>query len=158
MPDEMHGSFDYMVNGAAHNGPLFLKTVQDRCNAQDLGIKLAPKAAGKGRTVMHGEVVMGRAFRGRVPFHFQVFADRKGPLLHVGYQLTTTDTPAGYGYRGRMGEAMYVGQQRVIADPDTQRQLSGMIQAFHLVVFDPTLRQLVESVGGNIPSNGFMGA
>ena len=152
---EMHDHFDYMVPNAATKGGLFLSTVRDRCNSAGLGLTLAPKNAGKERVVMRGEIVLGNAWKGKVPFYLEVFADAQGPLLQVGYQLSTKDTPS---YLGSLSDSMFIAQRKVISDPSTQRQLSGTIQAFHLTVFEPTLTQLVQAVGGAVPARGFLGA
>jgi hypothetical protein len=156
---EIQDSFDQVVPGAAGHSDTFLGVVQRRCSEAGLGLELRPMKADRrsDRVVMRGSVTFGNAWKGTRPYTLEVYADPIGPSLQVGYQLTTSEI-GGMLAQTNFGSRLDYKQSKIHNDPNTQRQLSGILQSFHQLVFLPTLQDLVDAIGVSRPSGGFLGA
>jgi hypothetical protein len=155
---EVEDSFDQFVPGAAVHSDKFLGVVQQRCNTAGLGITLGPAKTSRknDRVVMRGVITFGNAWRAK-GYTLEVYADPRGDALQVGYQLTTEEL-GGFLANTEYGARVQQGQTRIHNDPNTLRQLNGILQGFHQMVFLPTLQDLVNALGAPRPSGGFLGA
>jgi hypothetical protein len=156
---EVQDSFDQVVPGAAGHSNTFLGVVQQRCGEVGLGLDLVPIRVDRrqDRVVMRGSVTFGNAWKGKRPYLLDVYADPIGPSLQVGWQLTTEEI-GGMLAGTTLGSRLDYKQTLIHNDPNTQRQLNGILQSFHQMVFLPTLQDLVDAIGVSRPSGGFLGA
>ena len=142
---EVQDSFDQVVPGAAEHSNTFLGVVQQRSSEAGLGLDLVPVRVDRrqDRVVMRGGITFGNAWKGKRPYLLDVYADPIGPSLQVGWQLTTEEV-GGMLAGTSLGMQLSYKQALIHNDPNTQRQLNGILQSFHLMVFLPTLENLVE--------------
>ena len=158
---EVQESENQFIAGAAARQNDFLGVIMKRCNAAGLGVTLAPVQLGRkqgNRTVMRGSIVFGNAWKGKRPYILEVYADPSGSNLQVGFQLTTEEM-GGIMANTNFGARVANTQTKIHNDPNTQRQLSGVLQGFYQMVFMPTVQDLIDAVGAaGRQSNGFLGA
>ena len=159
MAQELETDFSQVVPGAADMRDDFLGEVLKRTNAAGLGIQLAVAKPKKrdDRYVLRGTLAIGN-WRGKDPYTLEVYADPLGNMLQTGWQLSSFAV-GGVAGGSTFGQFHSLQKARRQANPDVQRQLSGIVQGFHQGVFLPTLQLLVDamgSVGGQ--SGGFLGA
>jgi hypothetical protein len=158
MGKELEDQYDQIIPGAAGKAGAFLGVLQKRCEEQGLGINLQPTKRGfrDQSVVLRGAIKAGRGNT----LELEVFADAMGNNLHVGYQLSR---PVAGGSAlsnvGIFGE-MNAMARRGAGNAGNVRAQSGMMQAFHGMVFLPVLEQLTEAVqqSQSPPKNGFLGA
>jgi hypothetical protein len=156
---ELQESFDQVVPGAAGHADTFLGVIQRRCHEAGLGLELMPVRVDRrqDRVVMRGSITFGNAWKGKRPYLFDVYADEVGPALQVGWQLSTDEFGGVLG-NTNMGYMVRNAQATVANDPNTIRQLTGILQAFQQMVFLPTLQDLIDATDVQRPANGFLGA
>lgn len=164
---EVQDNFDQVVPNAAAHSEMFLRVVRDRCNEAGMGLTLTPVRADRktDRVVMRGDVKFGNALKTVRRYTLEVYADPRGAVLQVGWQLNSheMDGPS-LGQRALFG-SMAAGadrwnrkQTRLHNDPNTQRELNGVVQGFHQMVFLPTLQDLMSAVGQGAGGRGFLHA
>ncbi len=155
---ELQESFDQVVPGAANHSDTFLGVIQRRCGEAGLGLELAPVRVDRrhDRVVMRGSISFGN-WRASRDYMLDVYADSLGPSLQVGWQLTTNEVGGILGGT-QLGARLDYTQTKIHNDPNTQRQLNGILQSFHQMVFLPTLQDLVDATGVQRSSEGFLGA
>jgi hypothetical protein len=158
--DLLEGQSEF-IPGAAGYSDKFLDVVQERCDQAGIGIALGLVKVGRKsnqRYVMRGTITFGNAWKGKKPYMLEVYADPAGSNLQVGFQLSTEEIGGvlgGTSY-GIMANNSGV---RIHNDPNTQRQLNGILQGFYQMVFAPTVQDLIDAVGRSRPqTNGFLGA
>lgn len=156
---EVQDSFDEVIPGAAKHADTFLDVIQRRCNKSGIGIELAAAAPDRkqpDRIVMQGSVTFGNAWKGKRPYTLQVYADPVGKMLQVGWQVITSEL-GGVLSNSRMFVDLNNKQAAIHNDPNTIRQLTGILQAFHKSVFLPTLQNVVDAVEVKSRGKGFSG-
>lgn len=160
MQREAQESFDQVVPNAGNKREQFLGEVMKRTNAAGLGIELAvtqPKKR-EDRYVLRGSIVFGNMWKGKRPYMLEVYADPIGNMLQTGWQLTTNEL-GGFLASTNAGARIQEKQAKIAGDPNTIRQLNGVLQAFHQGVFLPVLQLLSDSVAGAAQNTGgFLGA
>ena len=149
-------NFDQVVPGALKHQSVFLGVIQRRCNEAGLGLKLDAVKPDRSadRVVMRGVV------EAKPQFSLEVYSDPIGPALQVGWQLIAPDYSSNVKYTqpGRMAQASKnAALDKLRSDPSTARILSGLTQAFHQMIFLPTLQNLLDACAPP-PTNGFLGA
>lgn len=158
---ELETDFNQVVPGAADKGPQFLGVVQQRCNAESIGLTLHPNKPDRrqDRVVLEGTIqIQVRTFQGKGrPTSIQVFADPIGTSLNVGWQLLSDHTGEGLLSISASGRRSLDRRDRQDTNPDKLRQINAVLSAFHQVVFLPTLQQLADAVRPQ-PASGFFGA
>jgi hypothetical protein len=158
---EVQDSENQFIAGGAAYADKFLGVIQQRCNASGIGITLGPTTRNRKdpRPVMRGNISFGRALTGKRDYMFEVYADPAGPNLQVGYQLMSEEVGGGILGNTDMVRRANARQVRMHNDPNTQRQLSGIIQGFYQMVFVPTVQDLVDAIGATKQqTGGFLGA
>lgn len=161
MHKEVQDSFDQVIPGAVAHADTFLGVIQQRCNGAGIGVSLTPMRTSRKdeRIVMRGDIEFGNAWKGKRSYTVDVYAYPMGQALQVGWQLTSNEVSTNaLGRSTSIGVIAHNTQARIHNDPNTQRQLSGTVQAFHQMVFLPTLQNLIDAVGAPRSSNGFLGA
>lgn len=153
-------SFSYAIMNAADRANDFLGVVRDRCNASGIGLSMAPATTkwNGGDIVMRADLKYGNAWKGVVQYQLDVYATPQGPVLNVGWQLTTMDMKFSFYGGSSMDMAHQMQRARIEGDPNTIRDLDSKLQAFQMAVFLPTVQQLAQAVGGLPQQPGFMGA
>lgn len=143
---ELQVFFDEMVPGAADKANLFLQVLQERAQAENLGLTFAAKELRKTRQLVLVAPIQlaGKLFTG-APMQLMVHADPVGSALQVGWQLTEDSVHSSL----MVFDSVASGQaSRTMRNytPDAQRKLNGLLNAFHGVVFMPVLELLVEAI------------
>jgi hypothetical protein len=158
-------SFDQVIPGAVAHQDAFLGVIQKRCNEAQIGIHMEPQQPDRKqkRIVMIGTITFGNGWSGKSTYALRAYADPLGPALQVGWQLISPDVrQSAMGPLTNAGSFMQnnaiVTQNRIAGDPEVVRQLSGIVQGFHQMVFLPTLQDLISACAPARPANGFMGA
>jgi len=157
---ELQDSGSQFIAGAARYSDKFLGVVQQRCNDAGIGLTLAPawRSRKDPTPVMRGTIVFGNAWKGTRPYTLEVFADKSGPNLNVGYQLVSEEM-GGRLSNTELGMRVAHGQTQIHNDPNTQRQLTGILQGFYQLAFVPTVQDLIAAIGAaRQQANGFLGA
>lgn len=161
MVRELQEDESEFIPGAAGYSEKFLDVIQQRCDDAQLGIALGLVRVGRKsdpRFIMRGTITFGNAWKGKKPYMLEVYADPAGPNLQVGFQLST-DEIGGMMANTNFGVRAYNTSVKIHNDPNTQRQLHGILQGFYQLVFAPTVQDLMEVVGrGRQQTNGFLGA
>ena len=157
MSRQIDQNFDQVVPAAADRGRQFLGVLQKRCQSEGIGIELVATRPDrkKDRVILVADVPV----RGR-PRRLEVFADPMGNALHVGWQ-TTVELASGLIANTRFVRELQAGIDRVDTSSENVRALSGILQAFHAVVFMPVLQQLADAVERSRATQnqgGFFGA
>jgi hypothetical protein len=107
---------------------------------------------------MKGAITFGNAWKGKRSYFLECYADPIGPSLQCGWQLTTNEV-SGFIAHTDYGRRMDQKQTKIHNDPNTARQLNGILQSFHQMVFLPTLQDLINACGAQQQqSSGFLGA
>ena len=161
MVDDLRDNFDEVIPGAAEKGPMFLKVVQERTTQENLGIVLKPVVVRKTQQVYLAADMQfgGMIFKG-APMKLIVHADPIGSSLQVGWQLTEEEL-GGIMSLSQSNRAAQASRQIRNMRPEVQRKLSGIVKAFHVTIFLPTMQQLADAVqAASRPqgSSGFLGA
>lgn len=161
MPEALQDAFDELVPGAASKASLFLQVVQQRAVQEDIGLNFVPTEIRKTRQmVLEAKLQFGGTFAKAAPMKVIVHADPVGSSLQVGWQLTEEELGSFLSYF-EANRVAHAGRQLRNLTPENQRKLSGLLKAFHLTVFAPTLHQLVDALeSANRPQGGqgFLGA
>jgi hypothetical protein len=161
MAEALQEAFDELIPAAADKGTLFLQVIQQRVAQEDIGLHFVPVEIKKTRRfVLEATIQLGGTLLKGAPMKVVVHADPVGSSLQVGWQLTEEEL-TGILAISDSARAAHASRQLRNLKPENQRRLSGMLKAFHLTVFMPTMQQLVEAVelahrpqGGR----GFLGA
>lgn len=155
---ETEASNDIVIPRAAQRASQFLGVIQQVCREEQLGINLLPtKRSFRDSTVVLRSAI--KAGRGNV-LQLEVFADPQGNALHIGWQANR-ETVGGstLGNMGLLGEMNAMSRMNA-NKAGNQRALSGILQAFDGMVFQPVAQQLLEAVQAEQGprQNGFLGA
>ena len=158
MSKETEASNDLVIPRAAGKASQFLGVIQKACQEEQLGINLLPtKRSFRDSTVVLRSSL--KAGRGNA-LELEVFADPQGHALHIGWQANRVtiggDVLGNRGLLGEMNAMSRAGANRA----GNQRALSGILQAFDGLVFQPVAEQLMDAVRAEQgpKQNGFLGA
>lgn len=161
MPEALQDAFDEIIPGAADKATLFLQVVRDRAMQEDLGLEFTPRLIKRTQQiVLEANIQLGGAFFKGAPMRIIVHADPVGSSLQVGWQLTE-ERLNDFALAFDGGQIAQARMQNRNLQPENQRRLSGLLTAFHRVVFMPVLQMLVEAMeSASRPQggSGFLGA
>lgn len=161
MAESLQNSFDELIPGAASKAGLFLQVVQQRANQENIGLNFVPREVRKTKQMtLEAKIQFGGTFLKGAPLTVVVHADPIGSSLQVGWQLTEEQLGE-FTSLMEANRSAQVSRQLRNLKPENQRALSGILSAFHLTIFMPTLHQLVEALeSANRPQggSGFLGA
>jgi hypothetical protein len=156
---DLQTSFDQLVPRAADKAELFLRVVLDRASYEDIGLKFVAKEAKRTKqVVLEAPIQLGGRFLKAEAMRLTVHADRVGSSLQVGWQLTEDSVHTNLMVFDSVASAQASRSLRNCT-PEAQRQLNGLLNAFHEVIFLPVLGLLVDALEGPSRSgSGFLGA
>jgi hypothetical protein len=155
---ETEVSSDFVIPRAADRAAQFLGVIQKACRGEGLDLNLQPtkRSFRDSTVVLRADIKAGRGNQ----LQLEVFADPQGNALHVGWQATR-ETVGGdfFGSVGMLGEINRA-KTRNASKAGNQRALSGILQAFDSLVFQPVVQQLLDVVRAQQSphQNGFLGA
>jgi hypothetical protein len=134
-------NFDQLIPDAADRAGQFLGVLQKRCQAEGIGVDLVPNKPErkKDRVILVGSVPAGAR-----PRRLEVFADPTGRALHVGWQ-TTVQVNTGMLAGTTFVRHLEAGIDQIDAKAEHVTRLSGILRAFHELVFLPVLQQLADA-------------
>jgi hypothetical protein len=134
-------NFDQLIPNAADRAGQFLGVLQKRCQAEGIGVDLVPTKPErkKDRVILVGSVPAGAR-----PRRLEVFADPTGRALHVGWQ-TTVQVNTGVLAGTTFVRHLEAGIDQIDAKSEHVNRLSGILRAFHEMVFLPVLQQLADA-------------
>lgn len=158
MSKETEASNDLIIPRAAGRASQFLGVIQRACREENLGLNLQPtkRSFRDSTVVLRADIKAGRGNT----LELEVFADPQGQALHIGWQANRLtiggDVLGSRGLLGEMNAMSRAGANRA----GNQRALSGILQAFDGLVFQPVAEQLAEAVRAEQSprQNGFLGA
>ena len=142
MSRRIDDSFDQLIPNAADRAGQFLGVLQKRCRAEGIGIDLVPTKPERrtDRVILVGNLSAGVRAR-----HLEVFADPMGRALRVGWQ-TTVEVNTGLLANSTFVRYIEADIDRKDANAKHVHRLSGILQAFHELVFLPVLQQLADAI------------
>lgn len=151
--------FQEQIPYAGEYGEQFLGVVAERCNSAGIGLELRPAKRKDGAIVLRGNIkIQASRWQGSGrPISLEVFADRTGSLLDVGWQLKSEDSVSGLLSHTGLGHDLNRALDRGDNNPDRVRQVNRIVGAFHKAVFVPTLNQLAEAMERQQHQSAFFG-
>jgi hypothetical protein len=139
--DDVRDSFDEVIPGAAAKAGLFLRVIQDRAAREGLGLNFEARTIRKTQeTLLVAVLQFGGTFFKGAPMKVIVHAEPIGSSLQVGWQLTEEEL-TGIMTWSADARRQQANRQFRNMRAEVQRQLSGILKAFHVTVFMPILKR-----------------
>lgn len=142
--------------GAGQYAAQFLNVIRERTLAADIGLSFEARKSGQYVTLVAALPVGRRVNMGSRP-ELHVFSEPVGSSLNIGWQVIREVQAAGGGLLGAMSPAWSRAANRAALatemfdnDPQRVRAVQGTVNAFHRLVFDPTLEDLSEALEGKL--------
>lgn len=148
---------DMVIPRAAGRSAAFLGVIQKTCRDEGLELNLQPAKRGwrDDTIVLRAPIKAGKGNS----LELEVFADPQGNALHVGWQANRETIGGPLANIGIFADANNR-NIRNAGKAGNQRALSGILQSFNMMIFQPVVQQLMDAVRAEQApkQNGFMDA
>lgn len=148
---------DNLIPKAAPHAERFLRTIQERADAEGIGVKLKAGRRGLFDSTPVLKATVKAGYQNDVKL--EVFAEAQGSGLHVGWHASHPELGGALAGVGMFGQSNAL-NRAIGGTANKQRKLAGILQAFDQLVYRPVLQDLVMALrnGKGSQASGFLGA